>query len=443
MTPDQLPLGNDRPGNPSTAGESYDRATIERLRQRLDAGWLIRDLNAYLFPNDRLGQCGAPRTSEVAAQRRPDGRIQFSGIATCGSVTGCLRCASIIRATRASEVDYWAKAHLDAGLGLAFVTFTLPHVASDELEALVQAMKGTPRDGTRKAPGAWDKMISGSGWLTLKQRFGVLGQIRSDEVTHGDNGWHPHIHVLFFFDRPDLTEDELDEFRARIGKRWGDNIQRTLGREIHGIYGVDARPVRDINGVGDYVSKIHFEMVRGDLKIRRQDETKGGSRTPWQVGIDGVRTGDAHDIARWREYTAAMKGQKVLGVSKAIRDRYGAAPTTEQTDEELAAQAQDADDVAALSNEVYGNARRRRVDGQSVIARAIVALEDDGLEAMATKLEVDLGQRVVVEERTARLPLVRFLSSKAERLLEATEPIEVEVADRNGTWRGLTERLLW
>ena len=189
----------------------------------------------------------------------------------------------------------------------------------------------------------------------------MLGQIRSDEVTHGDNGWHPHIHVLFFFDRPDLTEDELDEFRARIGKRWGDNIQKALGREIHGIYGVDARPVRDINGVGDYVSKIHFEMVRGDLKTRRQDETKGGSRTPWQVGIDGVHTGDAHDIARWREYATAMKGQKVLGVSKAIRDRHGVAPTTEQSDEELAAQAQDADDVVAVSNEVHGTARRRRI----------------------------------------------------------------------------------
>ena len=96
-----------------------------------------------------------------------------------------------------------------------------------------------------------------------------------------------------------------------------------------------------------------------------------------------------------------------------------------------------------MDNEIYGTARRRRLNGESAIARAIVALEDHGIDAMASQLEADLGQRVVVEQRIGRLRLIRFLSSKAERLLAATAPTYTEIADSIRGRRDVTERPPW
>ena len=46
--------------------------------------------------------------------------------------------------------------------------------------------------------------------------FGYEGLIRSLEVMHGANGWHPHNHELWFLD------EEIDhlEFQEFINNKW-------------------------------------------------------------------------------------------------------------------------------------------------------------------------------------------------------------------------------
>ena len=86
-------------------------------------------------------------------------------------------------------------------------------------------------------------------------------------------------------------------------------------------YGCDVKRVLDDDGVSHYVSKIHFELARPDLKIKDD----GTSRTPWQVAVDGVRDGVKVDIARWAEFATATKGKKIYSRSQAldrpVRDR--------------------------------------------------------------------------------------------------------------------------
>ena len=177
-------------------GEMADReaaaAMVARQRERFEAGWMIRKLNAWLFPTDRLGNCGTALGSEVRAGRNPAGRAGVTSVATCGSVSGCARCAAVIRAQRADEIEHLCRSHLDTGTGsLILVTFTLPHVPTDELAVLLGAMQAS-----------WEGITSGRGWVQLKSRCDVFGQVRADEVTYGiRNGWHPHIHALFFLDR--------------------------------------------------------------------------------------------------------------------------------------------------------------------------------------------------------------------------------------------------
>jgi hypothetical protein len=95
-------------------------------------------------------------------------------------VWACPACAGKIRAKRALEVDYLAKAHLAVGGGLTMVTLTLPHTLGDSLADLLDAMGD-----------AWSLLASGGTWQKYRHRWGVAGYIRALEFTHGEAGWHP------------------------------------------------------------------------------------------------------------------------------------------------------------------------------------------------------------------------------------------------------------
>lgn len=98
---------------------------------------------------------------------------------------------------------------------LTFITFTLPHVATDSLDELLEAVDK-----------AWRNVISGGGWQNgIKTDFGVIGQIKAVEATVGRHGWHPHLHVLFFHNCPTAGDDgTLEAFRDALGARWGHGL---------------------------------------------------------------------------------------------------------------------------------------------------------------------------------------------------------------------------
>lgn len=298
-------------------------AKEQRRRGRFRAAKRLARFNAWLFgpklvdgkwvKGDRIGTGGrklvgrgddAPKYPGLKRLADGDGRVTWTGIETCGSVWACLACAAKIRAARAEEIDFLAKAHIAAGGSCTFVTFTLPHIASDDLETLWRAVQR-----------AWRKMVSGSSYQAIKARYGMLGTIRAVEATLGKrNGWHPHLHVLFFHDAALHGNDgTLEEFRDALGARWGRYIEAELGRQVHELYGVDAVPVRDEAGIGAYVSKIHYELARSDLKIGRDDgrsrslgrsastPPKRVTPTTPDVGGSGPRSPRAHEHSACRQ----------------------------------------------------------------------------------------------------------------------------------------------
>ena len=272
-------------GRVTAASPTPDPAeeATKRSQDRRDGAWIIRSLNQSLLPDTAWGDCGNPVGGRVAIKRLEGdrGTMQPSTIATCKSPWACLSCAGKIRAHRAIETDQLAKAHLAAGGGLTFITITFPHVMSDSLKASLKTVnKG------------WRSLISGAGYKGketakgeyiggAKQRWGILGNIRAIEITDGlVHGWHPHLHVLCFHHRQLSPEDgSLQEFRAWWSDRWARWVKRTLGRDIHTERGVDAVPVRDAAGLGEYVSKIHFELVRSDLKKDAADRVARRGRS--------------------------------------------------------------------------------------------------------------------------------------------------------------------
>ena len=219
------------------------------------------------------------------------------------------------------------------------MTLTVPHWGQERLRELLGSTKDVTVDTDdgpvmigkgRGVRGAWRMMTSSSGWRRFKTEYGVLGQIRADEITHGVNGWHPHLHLLIFLepgeDAPGTVAEEIEGQWRLIGgveaamvALWGHAVEAKMGgRKILAEIGVDVRLVKDDKGLGEYVSKIEFEMTRTDLMGGRQR-----SRTPWEIGYDGYRWGDADDARWWREHFEATKGMQVMSVSLPEREAPG------------------------------------------------------------------------------------------------------------------------
>jgi hypothetical protein len=149
--------------------------------------------------------------------------------------------------------------------------------------------------------------------------------VRALEVTHGANGWHPHLHAILLT-RTILDPDALASIRADLSSRWRACVERTLG-DAHvptDERGVDLRPCHR----GDYLSKLGLEVTAPVGKAAR-----GENRSPLEIASDFASTGDFVDLSLWLAYVEGMKGARQLTWATGVRERYGLGD--EATDESI------------------------------------------------------------------------------------------------------------
>jgi hypothetical protein len=288
----------------------------------------------------RVRLCGRAARASVVPVVVGDGVAHFRNLIRCASVHACPVCSPKIRQGRASEiergVDRWIS---EDGGGAVFVTATLPHDAVDRLSDLY--------DGLAKGlRGMW----SGSAWMSDRERFGIVGVIRTVEVTRGPSGWHPHVHALLLTARP-LGARDVVRLRMRLRTRWAQSIERAGFRRPQGRLGLDTRRVYDVAGLAAYTAKLDgdvstlgvaLELTRHDLKAGRRE-----SRTPWEI-LDALRQwGDVAELTLWQEYEQASHGKRSIVWSRGLKDRLG---VNERTDDEIAEVQPIGEVVAVLSH---------------------------------------------------------------------------------------------
>ena len=385
---------------------------LNRFRQRRDMANRLRRFNRALLVSDdelrSIARCGNSLGSLVMIRRGPDGHARPVGVATCKSVWGCLGCAARRRAEHAAIVQWYVEQHQAAGKHVSLGSFTLAHYPTDNLAELLEGLRKSFTDMRRL-----------KAFKDAEREYGIDGWIAALEITDGANGWHPHLHVLFFHrDFLGVEYGDNADLRAALHETFSYQINRHLGRQVHQIHGVDLVPVKtsgDDGVLARYLGKIQLEMTRQDLKTARSST----SRSPWQIGLDAAETGDARDIARWVEYLHATKGRNVVTRSQSLTELYG-----EPTEDEINArigieqpddQADDTDDdgqgedVASVDAAVWTAAQRATTgDGRSLIAAALSELEDHGPDAMAALLSRRLDGVQVVTHPETGLPHLRF-----------------------------------
>lgn len=343
------------PGLSADHRETVDLEVIsnraERWRLRSEAGRLL---------GGRVDRCGRIPIGPVEIGAGHATGARYAGLETCSNIWACPVCAPKIANERALRLEAAAQAHRLEGGRLVMVTATLKHRAGQPLETVADRLTG-----------AWRRLQQRRPWRETRDAHGVRHHVRALEVTHGANGWHPHLHVLLFVrgkgEAADLAADLWPQWRAQVAKEGGEARR-------------GAFDVREVD-VADYVAK--WGAVQEVALATGKANGKG--RSPWQL-LAASAAGERQAGALFAEYGATMKGRTAMQTSRGLLEDYG---VTDMTEDELRA-AHDPDfdpderreTVLALSREEWAAVRKRGLAHKllEVIEAAMADLKAGGCE---------------------------------------------------------------
>ena len=392
---DRAPGGGSRQSRYSTSSD----AEVAALRAARGARWRLRSLLASVPTPQRVAFCGRSAVGEFVPVYVDAGSASYGGIITCGSVWACPVCSAKIRQARAEVVEDRAKRWLRDGRGLLFVTLTMPHTMRDDLGALLDSMTA-----------GWRYVRQHRRFRDAGREVGYVGPLRATEITHGYNGWHPHLHMLLWFERP-LTQDEAEAFEQVTFDLWRDAVahpERGAPSREHGITAIRVgRRQRDAEGLAAYLVKVQDgydparpapgwgaarEMTRGDLKKGRRSH-----RTPFEIAEAAVR-GDKSAAALWRVYCDRTKGRRCLEWGRTLARRL----VVDAAADETVAAAAEGVKVGELTRWEWNVVRAYNAG-----PRLLAAVEDRGRDGLHDVLRA-LILRVRFDHSRGRAPRARY-----------------------------------
>jgi len=286
--------------------------TVSASTNRLNRYWryYLQRAACDLLPGSRVNTClkliipGCSGVDVLYSDEKR--RARYGNLCMCGLIWICPVCASRISEGR-SELLRAAMSHKQVNPLL--ITFTMSHGASQRLAPNLDALSD-----------AYRALTTGRAWQSFKERYGWLTSIRALEVTHGDNGWHPHLHVLAFMKQP-FHYDEQITFDLELTDLWRKQLA-SKGASASREHGVDVRTAK--KDAIEYVAKFGHEST-GQWGIEREltkavtKNARKHGRTPFALLNDAAQ-GDQHAGDLFREYDAAFKGRKQLVVNKDARE---------------------------------------------------------------------------------------------------------------------------
>jgi len=304
QTPDPLVIDNGIGFQGPTASASKWR------RAKAAKSLLEGDERFYRF--QACNHSAQKRTHGVGVYVKGDA-AWFSGVMRCGSVWICPICAPRVSALRGVQVQEAIDNAIRAGGGVSLVTATIRHGISDVLT-----------DSLEKFTTAQRYFKSGRAAAELRAAYGYLGEIKTLEVTHGVNGWHPHTHSIWITEKP-LHAEDVARLQNALFDLWLASCRKAGLPDPSREHGID---VRGAKYAAEYVAKWGFatEVTGGQAKKGKK------GRTPWQLLNDYV-DGDRRAGVLWREFAQAFIGKRQLVWSRGLRDLLKLPP--ELTEQEL------------------------------------------------------------------------------------------------------------
>lgn len=292
-------------------------------------------------------------------------RAHYEGLQTCGSVWHCPCCGARISETRREELGQLLRWARSQGLHINMLTMTARHGRDDDLAVLL--------DGMKNAKQRWARHRS-----YRNIRDVLVGSVTATEVTGGgQNGWHPHFHVIV------LTTEAVD---------W-DPLRDAWLASLRGA-GLDGTgsgwDVRDAREVGTYIAKWG---AAEELALSGQKKGRAGGMTPAQLLAASCDDGDSYAGLLWSEYARVFQGRRQLVWSRGLKALAGVDDVDDQ--EAAADERQDEqieEDRANISSRDFKEHVANRKDRRDVAdRRAYVLSRAEELGASAVAAEIAAG----------------------------------------------------
>lgn len=335
-------------------------------------------------PKFRVMDCCRSRLSaenpEIWYSKKSE-RASYHKVGVCGSVWTCPICSRRINLSKQELIKSAYDLMIDKQQGDALmITFTIKHGSGDDLADLFSKLKSADevmqvsysyKEITRKTA----RKRGGGSFAHLRH----IGRISATEITYGNaNGWHPHMHQLWFFDRK-LTPYEIKRIRRQLWLEWEKaciavGLPAPKERAPDGRYlGVD---VRRALSAAEYMAKFGTERQwapEKEIASQHVKVAKKGGKSPFQL-LDEYGRGDKRAGALFVKFAHATLGRHQLEFSKRLMKYLKDAGIEDvgASDEELAARH---DDESLLLGELS--------DGDFIALRDA---EKFGIEAYGTAL---------------------------------------------------------
>jgi hypothetical protein len=395
--------------------EKNDDFTVYRTKL-----YLLQRTAKKLLPSHPVGGCLwniARGENGVDVEYSPlTGRARYRKLQTCGSVWVCPVCALIVAERRAEEIRLaLAKLTADGG-SAAFATFTVSHGRGDSLEHVLEGFLA-----------AFRYLSSKPSYKRLRSRDGVLGYVRVLEATNGRNGWHPHSHVLFCFERV-LSDGDVERFADELYPLWQSACARE-GLVMNRRYGLHVVPA--YGTVEAYLAKfgrspkwdISREMAKGHVKSGRS--VAGVVQlTPMQL-LEAAHAGDDRCGRLFAEFAERFNGKAQIYWSPGLRARL--LPDDQAvSDAAVVAASDEAARIALGLTSPEWESVKKMAHGRSRV-----------LDLVESERGGDDLARVFVAEAVALYPpfVPRDLTKMAPDLRAALDGLAAEQKERN-RWRG-------
>mgnify|MGYP000438573866 CR=1 FL=1 len=283
-----------------------------------------------LLQDKRVSGCLRNRLAGTVKvlKSKEHGKCHFADLMICGSVWDCPVCSAKISERRRVELTRAVDQYSKAGGSVLLVTFTYSHKREDDLKELLA-----------KQSKAFTWFYQHRTYKELKKRYMKKGRVRALEVNHGKtNGWHPHVHELWFID---LHLHDYQTLKLEVFNLW------VKACEKYGLglpsweHGVDIRGGKDAS---NYIAKFGLEDkktrdwgIEDELTKANAKKGRNGSLSPFEL-LDKCMSGDKEAEALFIEYSKAFHRKKQLTWSKGLKGIFN---LDELTDEELAHQQDD------------------------------------------------------------------------------------------------------
>lgn len=363
------PLGITAKSSPPPTPDTGARAARAEKYAALHQArvWIGRRVNKLFpdvqFPGEvfRTFDCRNVRTSHFVEVRHTTGMpANYRNLATCGSVWACPVCAGRIQERRRLELEHLVQWSADQGMQAIMVTFTFPHTSFNTLSDLLE----------RQAD-AFKRFRRGSPFTRFKSSIGFRGLVRSLEVTHGANGWHPHTHELWLVD-PQVGH----QIRTRLVELWeracvAAGLLDPADSAKVAAFRAHSVDVRNNATSGDYLAKQDGSRNWGITHEVAKATSKGGKAKGVHPHEFLVRRAKGDEF-RYFEYLEAMKGKRQLFWSPGLKDQCG---LDDVSDEDLSIGGEDADLLGQLNQDEWDFIRAKRLAAQVLDAAEIGGFE--------------------------------------------------------------------